>query len=69
MNMASVVSTRLDMEKIKQSLRQRGWFFLEANGPSLTGLNALGAGFEPYHRKVLPVLLRELREATRSARA
>jgi tyrosine decarboxylase/aspartate 1-decarboxylase len=67
MNMASVSSATVNMSIVKRKLKDQGWHFLDAEGEPFSRTNALGAGIMPYHERVLPNFLGELREISLEA--
>jgi hypothetical protein len=65
-NHPSVISLKLDMNPIKESLKRKGWVFFEANGSPRTRENSIVAVTVPYHERVIPAFLADLQAAARN---
>jgi glutamate/tyrosine decarboxylase-like PLP-dependent enzyme len=59
-NLANVVSRKVNMDKVKERLANEGWIIFETNGKPFTRENAVALGIVPYHEKVLSVFLDRL---------
>jgi tyrosine decarboxylase/aspartate 1-decarboxylase len=61
-NLANAISTAFNIDPVKKALSDRGWLFYATSGKPLTRLDAIVLSFLPYHEKMLPMLLKDIRE-------
>jgi tyrosine decarboxylase/aspartate 1-decarboxylase len=67
-NMATAVSTTLDMSPVKRELEKRGWFFFDIKGKPKTRENAAMVEIVPYNEQNIPIFLNDLEEIVSRAR-
>jgi glutamate/tyrosine decarboxylase-like PLP-dependent enzyme len=61
-NMATAISTKLDMTPVKRELQKKGWFFFDIKGKPKTRENALMVEIVPYNEQNIPIFLKDLGE-------
>jgi tyrosine decarboxylase/aspartate 1-decarboxylase len=67
-NIATTISTSFNMDPVKKKLKDRGWFFWDANGSPMTRENAIAVGLVPYHQKAIPAFLKDLKDCAAEGR-
>ena len=65
-NLTTMVSNKLDMNLIKKRLKTKGWMFFESSGEPFSFKNGIILAVFPYHEKVFPEFLKDLRLAAKA---
>jgi tyrosine decarboxylase/aspartate 1-decarboxylase len=68
-NMATAVSTSLDMTPVKRELKKRGWLFFDIEGKPRTREDAVMVEIVPYNEENVPAFLDDLNEIVSKAKS
>ena len=68
MNVLTFSSKSIDMSSVKSKLRKRGWHFFSMDGRKHTLQNNISIVLVPYHSKVIPDFLSDLKRIVRDCR-
>ncbi len=65
-NLTSIISKSVSMEKVKANLRKKGWFmYFQLDGTPMTYENTLTIGLSPRHEKMYDLLMHDLNDAAK----